>query len=355
MALLDATLAVIEPADEEYREQATARLQSLAMPPWALSQLLDLGVDLAGITRSIRPSVERRLAVVMCGDHGVVAEGVTAYPQEVTQAILLTAVHGGAGINVLARRNNCDLLVVDMGVAGDTSHIVADNFLSRLVAHGTQSILAGPAMTPEQALQAIETGINIASIAGQEYDVLVTGEMGIGNTTPATAILCALTKSKPKAVTGRGAGVDDKGLKTKIKVIEKAIKVNKPKPDDGLDVLAKLGGFEIGGLVGVILGAAAMRKPVVVDGFISTSAGLIAQAICPAAADYMIAGHASAEPGHQVMLEKLGKTALLDLGLRLGEGTGAVLALNLLDAAVGVLSEMYTLNEALGLKPPQQV
>ncbi len=352
MSLLESTLASIEGADAEYREQAAARLESLAMPHWALGGLLDLAVDLAGITRSMNPPVDRRLAVVMCGDHGVVAEGVTSYPSDVTRAILLTAVHGGAGVSVLARQADCDVVVVDMGIASDTGSIVADNFLSRPVGPGTENLAAGPAMTPEQAQQAVETGINIACTRGGSSDVLVTGEMGIGNTTPATAILCTLTGKKPKTVTGRGAGLDDAKLKTKIRIIEKALKTNKPDKTDGLDVLAKVGGFEIGGLAGVILGAAAMRRPVVVDGFISTAAAMIAHALCPAAADYMISGHAGAEPGHQAMLEHLGKQPLLDLGLRLGEGSGAVLALPLLNSATAVLREMYTLQEAMALKAP---
>jgi len=350
MSALQETLKQIVPPDEGFRSQARTRIEGLAMPPWALGRLLDLAVDLAGMTRSLQPPLARRVCVVMGADHGIVAEGVTNYPQEVTKSILLTAVRGGAGISVLARQAHCDVLVVDLGIVGDLSRLNAKNFRHCPVARGSANFARGPAMTPAQAMKSLETGIGLARALGAANDVFVTGEMGIGNTTPATAIVCALTGCTAAEATGRGTGLDDTQLKHKTEVIQRALELNRPNPKDGLDVLAKVGGFEIGGLAGLILGAAAQRKPVVVDGFISTAAALIAQALCPAATGYMIAAHQSAETGHKVMLKHLDKQALLDLNLRLGEGTGAVLALHLLDGAVAVLTKMFTLQEALALK-----
>jgi nicotinate-nucleotide--dimethylbenzimidazole phosphoribosyltransferase len=352
MNLLDDVIAQIAPPDPEFRAQARTRLETLAMPPWALGRVLDLGVDLVGMTRALPPPVSRRLVVVMAGDHGVTVEGVTNFPAEVTRAIVLTAVRGGAGINVLARQTRCDVLVVDLGVAGGLGHLTAPNFLARPVAPGTQNLARGPAMTAAQARQSLETGIRLAQEQGRHYDVFATGEMGIGNTTPAAAIAAAITGRPAAAVTGRGTGLTDAQLAHKTEVVARALAVNRPDARDGLDVLAKVGGFEIGGLAGLILGAAAQRRPVVVDGFIATAAALIAHVLCPAAGGYLIAAHRSAEGGHRVMLEHLGKSALLDLDLRLGEGTGAALAMPLLDGAAAILTEMFTLDQALKLKLP---
>ena len=347
MILLERTLAEITPQNQEFRKQATARIEQLTMPHWALGSLCDLAVDLAGITESLTPNVARKTVITMAGDHGVVAEGVSAFPQEVTVQMVANFVNGGAGVNVLARLEGVEVLVVDMGVAGDLSALATTGkILDRKIAPGTGNIAAGPAMTREQAIASIEAGINIANEVSSTSDILGTGDMGIGNTTPSTAIVATLTGQSVAELTGRGTGIDDAALDHKIAVIEKALAVNQPQPDDALDVLAKVGGFEIGGIAGLILGAAANRKPVVIDGFISTAGALIAHALCPACSEYMIAAHRSAEPGHTAMQQQLGKTPLLDLNLRLGEGTGAVLAMNLIEAAKRILTEMSTFAEA---------
>lgn len=348
MGLLEQTVAKVVPQDASCRAAAKARLDQLTMPHWALGRLMDLAVDLAGMTRSIRPAVARKAVITMAGDHGVAREGVSKYPPEVTPQMVYNFVNGGAGINALARQVGAKVVVVDMGVNADLSPLAAaGKIVSKKVGMGTKSILRGPAMTREEAVQAIEGGIAVANDLAGEVDVFGTGDMGIGNTTPSAAIVAAITHCAVAEVTGRGTGIDDAALKAKIAVIEKALQVNRPNFKDGVDVLAKVGGFEIGGIAGVVLGAAAQHKPVVVDGFISTAGALIAQAICPTVTEYIICAHRSVEPGHRVMQEHLGKEPLLDLHLRLGEGTGAALAMNIVEAATRVLTEVATFEEAM--------
>jgi len=239
------------------------------------------------------------------------------------------------------------VLVVDLGVAADLGELAAaGRILDRKVARGTQNLAAGPAMTRDQAERSIEAGIRVANELAPTTDVFGTGDMGIGNTTPSSAIAAVLTGRPVRDVTGRGTGIDDAQFGNKVRVIERALEVNRPDASDGIDVLAKVGGFEIGGLAGLVLGAAALRKPVVVDGFISTAGALIAHALAPVCADYIVAAHRSVEVGHAAMHERLAKQPLLDLGLRLGEGTGAALAMNLVEAAVRVLTEVATFDEA---------
>ncbi len=334
----------IEHADEDWRLKARKHLENLTMPRWALGRLMDLAVDLAGITRSLEPPVERKAVVTMAADHGVAAGGVSAFPQVVTQQMVHNFVAGGAGINALAGCVGARVQVVDMGVAGDLSSL-GDSIISRKIAFGTQDMAKGPAMTSSQAVRAVEAGMEIAYEMGKEVDVFGTGEMGIGNTTPSSAIVSVLTGDPVEDVTGRGTGIDDERLQLKIDVIRTAIRVNRPDPDDGLDVLAKVGGFEIGGLAGLIIGAAAQNKPVLIDGFISTAAALIACKIAPESRDYMIAAHRSVEQGHRHMQEFLGKEPMLDLDLRLGEGTGAALAMNLVAAAASLLTEVATFDQ----------
>ena len=345
MSLLDATLTSIAPPDAAARAAAHARLEALAMPYWALGRLLDLAEELAGMTGSTRPPVERKAMVVMAGDHGVVADGVSAYPPEVTVQMVANIVAGGASINALARQVGAQVIVVDMGVAADLGDL-RSAVLDRKVAPGTANIARGPAMSREQAIQAVEAGIQVARDLAPTADVFGTGEMGIGNTTPSSAIVAAVTGADALDVAGRGTGLDDDQLQHKVRMIEQSLRVNAVDPADGLDLLAKLGGFEIGGIAGLILGAASMCRPVVVDGFISTAGALVAQAICPLSTEYMIAAHRSVERGHRVALDKLGKRPLLDMDLRLGEGTGAALAMNIVDAAVRVLTEVATFEEA---------
>ncbi|MBN2312183.1 MAG: nicotinate-nucleotide--dimethylbenzimidazole phosphoribosyltransferase [Candidatus Hydrogenedentes bacterium] len=347
MSLLARTIEGITPADPEFRDRARARILTLCMPPWALGRLLDLAVDLAGMTRSLAPPVARRCVVVMAADHGVTAEGVSAFPREVTVEMVRNLVAGGAGVNVLGRQAGARVLVVDVGVAGDLSDLRgAASFQSRPVAHGTANMACGPAMRREQAIQAVEAGLHVAAELADETDVFATGEMGIGNTTPSSAIIAALCAVDVSEAAGRGTGIDDVRLRHKTAVIRRALDVNQPDPGDPIDVLAKVGGFEIGAIAGLILGAAAQRKPVLVDGLISTAGALLAHRLCPHAAEYMIASHRSDEPGHGPALAALGKRPLLDLGLRLGEGTGAALAMPLVEAAARILTEMASFDDA---------
>ncbi|MHB1455363.1 MAG: nicotinate-nucleotide--dimethylbenzimidazole phosphoribosyltransferase [Armatimonadota bacterium] len=348
VSLLERTIGQVVPADVEARAKARARLEQLTMPYWALGRLLDLSEDLAGMTSSMNPTVDRKVVVTMAGDHGVTAEGVSKYPSEVTPQMVYNFVAGGAGINALARQAGASVVVVDMGIAADLSDLAdAGKIVSKRVGPGTKNMAVGPAMTREEALRSIEAGIEVALDLGPATDVFGTGEMGIGNTTPSSAIVAILSGASVSDVTGRGTGIDDAQLQHKIAVIEKSIKINKPDPNDPIDVLAKVGGFEIGGIAGLILGAASMRKPVVIDGFISTAGALIAYALCPASADYMISAHNSVEQGHRIALGILGKKPLLDLEFRLGEGTGAALAMNIVEAAVRVLTDVATFEEAM--------
>lgn len=345
MSLLDTAIASIMPQEAKSRAAAKARLEQLTMPYWALGNLMDLALDLAGITGSITPPVSRKTIVTMAGDHGVVAEGVSKYPAEVTPQMVANIAHGGAGINALAGTVGAEVVVVDMGVTASLLEL-GDAILHRKIAQGTANIADGPAMSREQAVCSIETGIEVAQALSSTTDVYGTGDMGIGNTTPSTAIVSVLTGLTVSELTGHGTGIDDTQRKRKVQVIEKALAVNNPDSGDGIDILAKVGGFEIGGIAGLIIGAASLRKPVVIDGFISTAGALIAHQLSPTSAEFMIAAHKSVEQGHQAMLERLGKTALLDLNLRLGEGTGAALAMPLIDAAVAILTRIATFDEA---------
>ena len=330
MSILDGTIAKIKPQDQAVREAARAHLSQLVMPHWALGRVMDIGVDLAGITRSLKPSMARKTIVIMAGDHGVVAEGVSKYPREVTPQMVLGFVSGGAGINALARLAGAKVVVVDMGVAGDLSALAAEGkILSRRMGSGTGNIARGPAMSREQAIVCVEAGMAIAADLAPTTDVFGTGDMGIGNTTPSAAIAAVVTGKSPAEVTGRGTGIDDAQLSRKSEIVARALSVNRPTPADGIDVLSKVGGFEIAGLAGLILGAAAAGKPVIIDGYISTAAAMVANLICPLAAEYMFAAHRSAENGHAIMQAVIGKEPLLDLGMRLGEGTGAALAMNI--------------------------
>ena len=346
-SFLETTYRKIFPQDSESRELATARLEQLTMPHWALGDLMDLAVDLAGMTKSIVPPVARKTVVVMVGDHGVTAEGVSNYPSEVTAQMVYNFVAGGAGINALARQAGASVEVVDMGTASDLSDLVKKGTIrSKKIAEGTQNIALGPAMTRTHAVLAVEAGIEVANELADKVDVFGTGDMGIGNTTPSTAIAAAITGRPVAELTGRGTGLDDEGLQHKIRVIERSLAMNKPDKKDALDVLAKVGGFEVGGIAGLIIGAAAHRKPIIVDGFISTAGALIAQGLEPFVRDYIICAHRSVEQGHRAMHEKLGLKPLIDLNMRLGEGTGAALAMNFVEAAKAILTEVATFEDA---------
>lgn len=348
-SLLRAQLATLiddlRPPDAAAMDAARARQQILTKPAGSLGRLEELSIQLAGIFRTTDYTLQHKVITVMAGDHGVVAEGVSAFPQAVTGQMVANFVRGGAAINVLARQAGARVVVVDMGVATDTSGW--PNVLQMKVGTGTDNLAVGPAMSQAQALRAVLNGAAVVRAeTGRGFDILATGEMGIVNTTPATAIVAALTGRDPAQLAGRGTGVDDAGLARKIDAVRRGLAVNQPDPNDALDVLAKVGGFEIGGLAGAILATAAQHRPVVVDGLISTAAAMIAVGLAPDVRPYLFAGHRSAEPGHSVMLEWLELQPLLDLNLRLGEGSGAALAMQLLDAAGRLLNQMATFDDA---------
>lgn len=347
MNLIERTVKQITPQDAQTRSRATARLEQLTMPHWALGRLMDLAVELGGMTHSMKPPIARRTIVTMAGDHGIVAEGVSQYPPEVTCQMVANFVNGGAGINAVARVVDARVVVVDLGVAGDLATLVAPgSVVSKKVAPGTRNMAHEPAMSREEAIRSVEAGIEVALDLGDSTDIFGTGEMGIGNTTPSSAIVSAITGKPPREVTGRGTGIDDSRFEQKISIIEQVLALHQPDSNNALDVLAKVGGFEIGGIAGLILGAASLRKPVMLDGFISTAGALIAHGIAPLSSEYMIAGHRSVEQGHRAALNHLGKKPLLDLDLRLGEGTGGALAMSLVEAAYRILTEVATFEEA---------
>lgn len=350
--MLDTTIGKIGPLDEAAMTAARQHQDRLAIPPGSLGRLQDISVKLAGITGEPRPLIRGLGIITMAGDHGVAAQGVSKFPQAVTREMVANFARGGAAINVLARHVGARLTVVDMGVAGPPMQIeVAGDdqvrYASRNVAPGTKDISQGPAMSREEALRSVEAGIHVFLEERQRgVDAIGTGDMGIANTTPSSAIAAVLLKTDPETVVNRGTGIDSAALTEKIRVVARALSVNRPNPDDPLDVLAKVGGFEIGGIAGVILGACAHRVPVMVDGFISTAAALLAAGFHPNVRDFLFGGHISAVEGHRRMLAALKISPLLDLGMRLGEGTGAALGLSLLAAASRVSTQMLTFDEA---------
>jgi len=345
----------IRPVEQAWRLKARKRLDDLAIPAGSLGYLLDLAEQLAAIKESMTPSVARKMVVTMAGDHGVVAEAVSAFPQEVTRQMVNNFVAGGAAINVIAEAAGAGVTVVDMGVAADLSDLANQGkILSYKVAYGTQNMARGPAMTRGQAVQGLEAGIEIANLLARSgIELLGTGDMGIGNTTASSAILAVFSGLSPRQVTGRGTGIDDSALDNKVEVIEKAIALNRPDPADALDVLSKVGGLEIAGIAGLILGAAYFRIPVLVDGLISSAGALVAKNLAPDSVDYMIAAHQSMEPGHQYMLQALGLKPILNLKLRLGEGTGAALAMNIVETASRIIHKMLTFTDA-GVTGPER-
>jgi nicotinate-nucleotide--dimethylbenzimidazole phosphoribosyltransferase len=331
--------------DTELMKKTRKRLDNLTKPLGSLGRLEELATQICGITGKESPALGNKVIFTLAADHGVTAEGVSAYPQEVTAQMVYNFLGGGAGINVLAHHVGARVAVVDIGVASD---LKPDPRLTvKKIAYGTRNMAQGPAMTREEAIKAVCAGFEIFdSEFSRGADIVGTGEMGIGNTTAASALTACFTGTPVEEITGRGAGLDDKGLKHKIEVIKKALVVNKPDPLDPVEVLAKVGGLEIAGLVGIILAAAAKKVPVVIDGFISGAAALTAYRIEPKVKDYMIAAHESVEGGHKYILAHIGLRPLLNLDLRLGEGTGAALAMGLADAAVKILTQMATFQSA---------
>ncbi len=347
---LDELLGGIRPMGEPWVQKAREYTSRLVMPHRALGRLHDIAERLCGIQQTLTPSVDRKVVLIMAGDHGVVDEGVSAFPQEVTGEMVRTFLRGGAGINVLADRVDARVCVVDMGVVPDLDPALlqgGDRLRVHKVARGTANFVRGPAMTRKQATEAVLTGFQQATECIQAgAELLGTGDMGIGNTTSSAAIGTVLTRKDLDQMVGRGTGIDDEGLRRKRAIIQKGIQRNRPNAQDGLDVLSKLGGFEIGGIAGCVLAGAYHRVPVVIDGLISTAGALVAHSLCLHATDYLFAGHRSAEPGHRAMLAHLGLEPILQLDMRLGEGSGAALAMGIVQAAVHVHRDVLTFQQA---------
>jgi len=342
---LEEIIKDIKPLDETAMKAARARQDTLTKPRGSLGRLEELSIQLAGMKADPFPSVERKAVIVMAADHGVAHEGVSAYPSDVTAQMVLNFVRGGAAINVLAHQARARVTVVDIGVEADFEPM--PGLVRRKVLCGTRNMVQGPALTREEAQQALQVGADVLQEeAAHGLDLVATGDMGIGNTTPSSAITAIMTGLPVARVVGRGTGIDDEGLERKIKVIEQSLAVNQPDPGEALDVLHKVGGLEIAGLAGVMIAAASRRIPIVVDGFISTASAMIAVGLAPGVREYLISSHQSVEIGHQAMLKHLGLKPLLDLNLRLGEGTGSALAFHLIEASTRILREMATFEEA---------
>lgn len=346
----------VSPIDSGWVLRAEARQRQLTKPPGSLGRLEEIACRLCAIQQTLRPVVTRRRIFVFAADHGVASEGVSAYPSEVTAQMVKNFCAGGAAINALSKTAGAELYVVDIGVADNTLEGIPAvrekvgrqaTFIPRRIRHGTRNFVQGAALTEAEVLAALHVGIDLAEEAANEEVTLIgLGEMGIGNTTSASAITAAVTGLPPAQVTGRGTGADEVTFSRKVRTIERALAVNEPSADDALDVLRKVGGLEIAGLCGLCLGAAAARIGIVSDGFIATAGAALAVRIAPAVAGYIFAAHLSPEPGHLALLNLIGQRPLLNLEMRLGEGTGAALVLNIIDASVAAFNEMATFNAA---------
>lgn len=345
MRTLEDMLNAIQPLDRALLQQARDRLDLMAIPRGSLGRLEEFAQRVAGIRNTLDPAPGKKAIAVFAGDHGVVEEGVSAFARDVTAQMVYNFVRGGAGINVLARQAGASVVVVDIGVAIDLQP--QEGLLIRKVAHGTRNMRRFPAMEKDEALKALLVGVQIAQdLASKEVTLIGTGDMGIANTTASSAITAVLTGRSVEEVTGRGTGVTDDMLRHKVKVIREAIDLHRPDPRNPMDVLAKLGGLEIAGIAGLIIGSAFHRIPVVIDGFISSAAALVAVSLKSAIREYLFAGHRSAEQGHRIVLEWLGLDPLLDLSMRLGEGTGAALGMFLIESGIRVLREVLTFEQA---------
>lgn len=349
MDKLKEALKGIEKIDDSLEASTQRRLDNLTKPKGSLGALEELSKQIVKITRNENPALKNKVIFTFAGDHGIAEEGVSAYPKEVTAQMVYNFLNAGAAINVLAGHASARVIVADLGVASDLKP--HKDLIIKKVNYGTMNMAKGPAMTRDEAVKAIENGIEIFcdeffAPSSEGIDIAAAGEMGIANTTAASAIAAVIINSPVENLTGRGTGIDDKTLSHKVEMIRKAIQINKPNPKDAIDVLSKVGGFEIGGLAGVILAAASLRVPIVIDGFISTAAALIAFTLEPKVKDYMIAAHCSVEKGHRIVLDYIGLKPILDLSLRLGEGTGAALAMNVIEASVKILTQMATFESA---------
>jgi nicotinate-nucleotide--dimethylbenzimidazole phosphoribosyltransferase len=340
-------LSNVASVNGSFIKQAQQRLDNLTKPQGSLGRLEEFAKQLVAITENQMPELDKKVIFTFAGDHGVADEGVSAFPKEVTGQMVSNFLNGGAGINVLARHAGADIVVVDIGVDYDFHDLKTSTFIMKKVMKGTKNLRNGPAMTRDEALRCLDVGMELAdTYAKKGYKIFGTGEMGIANTTPSSAIASLFTGKTVKEVTGKGTGIDDKSWKNKVEVIKDALLLNRPDTADPIDVLSKVGGTEIGGIAGLVIGAAAQRIPVVIDGFISTAGALIAYEIEPKTKDYMFAAHNSQEIGHRAMLEKIGLNPILDLNLRLGEGTGTALAILIIEAGLKIYREMATFEEA---------
>ena len=343
--IISKTLEKIQPVSPILLDKAQDHLDSLTKPPGSLGALEELAKRYVAIQNKESPTLNKISTVVFAADHGVTAESISAYPPEVTPQMVTNFLNKGAAVNVLANHINAEVTIVDIGVNFQfQSH---PNLLDRKIALGTKNFSKEPSMTRSQAETSIATGIEIATESAKNgFDILTTGEMGIGSTTPSSAIFSILGNTPVEEVTGRGTGIDDSALIKKISVIKKGIDLHQPNPDDPIDILAKVGGFEIGGIAGLILGAAAQKMPIVVDGFISGAGAALALKMSPSAGDYIFPSHRSSEPGHKIFFELLEQPPLFDLNMRLGEGTGALLAVSLIQSAIKIYNEMATFQSA---------
>lgn len=349
MKKIEEVIGKISELDYALMQKTQNRLDNLTKPQGSLGRLEELAKLTVGITGKESPDFKNKVIFTLAADHGIAEEKVSAFPKEVTAQMVYNFLNEGAGINVLAKHIGARVVVVDMGVAEEISAYggKSQNFKDKKINLGTKNFAQGPAMTKEEAIKSVESGIELVEEEiSNGIDIIGTGDMGIGNTASSSAITAVFTRRKVEEVTGKGTGIDDAALKNKIAAIEKALKINLPNPKDAIDVLTKVGGFEIGGLAGIILAAAMKKIPVVIDGFISGAAALIAYHLAPKSKDYMIASHCSVEKGHRIILEHLGLKPILDLNLRLGEGTGACLGINVIEAGVKILTQMATFESA---------
>lgn len=345
MELLNKTLASITSSDKAAAEKAKQEIDGLAKPLGSLGKLEDIAIKIAAVKGETKFQVDKRNIIIMCADNGVTAQGVSSAPPFVTTVMTRIFKKGITGVGVLAEHAGADLTVVDVGVNGDVS---VPGVINKKIAMGTADMSAGPAMTREQAIMAIETGIEIVNkLCDEGYNILGTGEMGIGNTSTSSTVFSVLSGMSIDEVVGKGAGLTDDQYENKKNVLKKAIEVNNPDKNDPIDVVAKVGGFDIAGLVGCFLGAAARKVPIVIDGFISSAAALAAYRIKPEVKDYMIQSHMSAEPGAKYIMREIGLSPMLDMNMRLGEGTGCALAFHIIGAAEAMVKNMATFNDIM--------
>jgi nicotinate-nucleotide--dimethylbenzimidazole phosphoribosyltransferase len=345
MKSLQETISSIRPLDSEYIALAQVRLDSLTKPKGSLGKLEDFARRIVAITENTKPRLDKKAVFVFASDHGVVEERISAYPKDVTREMIYNFLRGGAGINVLSRLTGAGIFVIDIGVDWDFED--TEGIIIKKVRRGTRNFAKDRAMTTDEAIKCVETGIELAEAKIRRgYNFIAVGDMGIGNTTSSAAVMCAFTGLHPKEVVGRGTGIDNEMWNRKVRVVENALALHNPDPCLALDVLSKVGGFEIGGIAGAILGTASKRIPAVVDGFVSTAGAMVALRLCPSVKDYIFFSHRSAEGGHGLILKRLGVEPIFNLDMRLGEGTGAVIGIFIIEAGVKAYNEMATFEEA---------